>query len=153
MYHTAVRMLGNRADAEDVLQEVFMRVFDQLEAFRGDATLGAWIKRITINTALNHLRRKNQIRWRELPETPEIALLPQEAAAVEEVDVGRIHRAIKALPEGCRVIFNLHALEGYQHQEIAQILDISASTSKSQYRRARLMLQQKLSNEFKVNGL
>ncbi len=153
MYHTAVRMLGNRTDAEDVMQEVFVRVFDQLGAFRGESTLGAWIKRITVNTTLNHLRRKKQMHWQELPQTSEIAVPPEQPVSGPEVDVQRIHRAIKTLPEGCRVIFNLHALEGYQHQEIAQILDISTSTSKSQYRRARLMLQQKLSNEFKVNDI
>jgi len=143
MYNIIVRMVSETAYAEDVLQEAFTKVFRNLHTFKGDSTLGAWIKRITINTALNFMRKNGRLRWTELqdnhctevPETPELT---------QNWDMRRIHQAIKQLPEGCRVVFSLYLLEGYQHQEIASIMNISESTSKTQYRRARQLLREML---------
>lgn len=143
MYHTAVRMLSNSMDAEDVVQEVFVKVFKNLKSFKGDATLGAWIKRITINTTLNHLRKNNPVSWNTLDQYEHVLVDPQ-GEDIETIDLALIHRAIKQLPEGCRVIFNLFLLEGYRHQEIAEILKISESTSKSQYQRAKRLLRKEL---------
>lgn len=145
MYHTVLRMVGKAADAEDVTQEVFAKVFSNLGSFKGDSTLGAWIKRITVNTTLNFLRKERRIRWVDLENSPEPSV---EFVPMPEPDtktLKQIHGAIKVLPEGCRVVFCLFLLEGYQHQEIAEILGISESTSKTQYRRARGLLQKALS--------
>ena len=144
MYHTVLRMVGKTADAEDVTQEVFSKVFANLNSFKGDSTLGAWIKRIAVNTTLNFLRKEQRMRWVDLENTSEPSV---EFVPIPEPDTSnlkRIHEAIKVLPEGCRVVFCLFLLEGYRHQEIAGILGISESTSKTQYRRARGLLQKAL---------
>ncbi len=152
MYNVAIRMVRNPTDAEDVLQETFLKVFQQLHQFRGQSTIGAWIKQITVRTALNYLRRKK--------ETVDINLqLHATEEKMEEGDgaynVKAIHEAIKALPKGCRTIVNLHLVEGYQHKEIAQILRISESTSKSQYHRGKKILRTILKKSQKnkiING-
>lgn len=144
MYNTVIRMTSNQMDAEDVLQEGFIRVFQNLSQFKGESTLGAWIKRIIINTTLNFIRKNSRrINYLDV-EIPDRASL--ETDVDPTMDMRQIHEAIKTLPEGCRLVFNLHLLEGYQHKEIAQILEISESTSKSQYQRARRLLQQRLSS-------
>lgn len=142
MYHTVIRMAPNATDAEDILQDAFIKVFQKLEQFKGESTLGAWIKRIVINTTLNFLRGRKRIGYLH----PEMAdALPQPVETeTTDIDLRRVHTAIKTLPEGCRLVLNLYLLEGYQHQEIAEILGISESTSKSQYQRARKLLQQQL---------
>lgn len=141
MYNVVVRMVKHSEDAEDVIQEVFVKVFRNLHTFQGESTLGAWIKRITVNTTLNFIRkakRNNEVGLDEGTEIPEI---------IEEIDTARysmaeIHHAIKQLPERCRVVLSLYLIEGYQHQEIADILGITVSTSKTQYRRGRQLLQE-----------
>ena len=142
MYHLAVRMVSDRMEAEDVVQEAFIKVFKNLHQFKGESTIGAWIKKITINIALNKLQKQQKVQWVEedaIPEQPPETEQPQPAWKVSD-----IHAAIKALPAGSRVVVTLHLLEGYQHQEIAQILNISTSTSKSQYARGKKLLQQLL---------
>lgn len=140
MYHTIVRMVSNEMDAEDLTQELFIKVFKNLHTFKGDSTLGAWIKRIAINTTLNFLRNKRQIHFMDMEDQMSLSLIEVEKKEAE-FDVKKIHEAIKQLPAGCRVIFNLYLMEGYRHKEIAEILDISESTSKTQYRRAKKLLQ------------
>lgn len=153
-YITAVfnriqRMVANRTLAEDLSQEVFIKVFQQLKQFNGTSTLGAWIKRISINTALNHIRKTKRVRFEELDgnETTE----NESYENPPNISMEQIHYAIKKLPEGSRIVLNLYLLEGYQHKEIAQILDISESTSKTQYRRGKIMLQQSLKNLSEIN--
>lgn len=136
-----VRMVNHSADAEDIIQEVFVKVFRNLHTFQGESTLGAWIKRITVNTTLNFIRkekRNNEVVLAEGIDIPEI---------IEELDTAKysmaqIHHAIKQLPERCRVVLSLYLIEGYQHQEIAEILGVTVSTSKTQYRRGRQLLQE-----------
>ncbi len=146
MYHTVIRMVPQRAEAEDVLQDAFVQVFQKLHTFKGDSTLGAWIKKICVNMSLNHLRKAGRVSFMAL-ETANLEAKPAdqgEDANEFPMDIKLIHQRIKALPEGCRVVFSLHLLEGYQHREIAEILNISESTSKTQYRRARQLLREKL---------
>jgi len=143
MYNIVVRMVAENSYAEDILQEAFAKVFRSLHTFKGDSTLGAWIKRITINTALNFIRKNGRMPWAELQDNHCVES-PRLPKMEDNWDMRRIHEAIKKLPEGCRVVFNLYLLEGYQHQEIASILDISESTSKTQYRRARQLLREML---------
>jgi len=143
MYNVVVRMVNHSEDAEDVIQEVFVKVFKNLHTFQGESTLGAWIKRITVNTTLNFIRKENRNKEVDLAEGTDIPEI------IEEIDTARysmaqIHHAIKQLPERCRVVLSLYLIEGYQHQEIAEILGITASTSKTQYRRGRQLLQEML---------
>jgi len=143
MYHIAVRMVPERQVAVDLTQDVFMKVFEELGRFRGESTLGAWIKRITINTCLNHLRIADRIKMDELNERQ--LLIPEvESSVQKDIDMSKVHEAIKELPDGSRTVLNLYLLEGYRHNEIAEILGITESTSKTQYRRGRILLQEKL---------
>ena len=141
MYNRAVRMLSDTELAKDLTQEVFTQVFKDLHRFRGDSTLGAWIKRITINKCLNFLKVERRMSIVPMAENFE---KEEEEVPVSEFNVKKVHEAIKTLPQGCRTVFNLYLLEGYQHDEIAQILDISVSTSKTQFRRAKRLLQEQL---------
>ena len=146
MYHTVIRMVPNRMDAEDIVQESFVKVFQKLHTFKGDSTLGAWIKRITINNALNHIRKNKRVIMEDLNTQPDVPA-PQVEKNSLPLDPKRIHQAIKQLPEGCRVVFNLRLLEGFQHKEIADFMGITESTSKTQYRRAKQLLQKALKEE------
>lgn len=136
-------MVVNKADAEDIIQESFVQVFKNLSNFHGDSSLGTWIKRITINTAISHIRKNQKFQFVDVEDEfnlPE----PEVDTEYAPVDMKTVHYAIKQLPDGGREVLTLFLLEGYQHKEIAQILDISESTSKTQYRRAKTMLQQLL---------
>jgi len=140
MYNIVIRMIPEQMDAEDVVQESFVKVFKNLKSFKGDSTLGAWIKRITINTALNFIRKNKKMRFVAIENEDK---LTEETANdnTPRVDMKTIHNAIKKLPQGCRVILSLYLLEGYQHKEIAVALDISESTSKTQFQRAKRLLR------------
>ncbi|MBI1227044.1 MAG: sigma-70 family RNA polymerase sigma factor [Bacteroidetes bacterium] len=145
MFHTVLRLTANREDAEDLTQEVFIKVFEKLDSFRGESTVGAWIKRVAVNTTLNFLRQANRLKMVAV----ESQNLPPEAEPeVDETawanDIRRIHEAMGELPDGCRLVFNLHLLEGYRHQDVAQMLGITESTSKTQYMRAKRILREKL---------
>lgn len=146
MYNTVVRMVANKMDAEDIIQEVFVKVFQKLSEFRGESTLGAWIKRITVNTTLNFIRQRKEIKFMENEEWDRSDLLQEEKKIDPEFSMKQVHHAIKKLPDGCRVVLNLYLLEGYQHQEIASILKITESTSKTQYRRGKQLLAKRLRN-------
>jgi len=141
MYHTIIRMLPYRAEAEDILQDSFVKVFRKIESFRGDSTLGAWIKTICINTTLKHLRKQSPIQYSTQEDIPDFEESPSSEL---KYSVKTIHEEMKKLPKGSRVILNLYLFEGYTHKEIANSLNISESTSKSQYQRGRTLLQNQL---------
>ncbi|HEY3372517.1 MAG TPA: sigma-70 family RNA polymerase sigma factor [Prolixibacteraceae bacterium] len=135
MFNVCYRMMNNREEAEDMLQEAFMLAFQKLDTFRQESGFGTWLKTITIRTCINALnKRKLDLRYIDDLhhfETPEEE--PEEAMYTTD----NILEAMKQLPEGGRLVFSLYLLEGYDHGEIAQILGITESTSKSQYMRAR----------------
>jgi RNA polymerase sigma factor (sigma-70 family) len=142
MYNTALRMVQNAHDAEDLLQSTFIEVFSKLDSFRYESSIGAWIKRITVNKCINFLKSRRL-------QLTELSTLAEPAADTETLSepaysVERIQRAIADLPEGYRVVFSLYAVEGYDHEEIAQVLGISEATSKSQYSRAKAKLRDML---------
>ena len=141
MYNRIIRMVPNSQEAEDLVQETFVKVFDKIGTFRGDSTLGSWIKRIAINTTLSHIRRKKNTIWEPLPE--EVEEMPSKTEI--SYSVKDIHQAIKSLPTGARLVFNLFVLEGMSHKEVAKDLGISESTSKTQLRRAKMLIRQRLS--------
>jgi len=138
MYNVAARIVGDRIEAEDVVQDVFIKVFQQLKQFKGQSTLGAWIKRITVNTALNNLRKHKLLVYSDEMEDQAEEIIESRTT---RFSVNEIHHAIKKLPEGSRLVVSLHLIEGYQHQEVASILGISVSTSKSQYHRGKKLLR------------
>lgn len=150
MYNVCLRMMNDRVDAEDVLQNAFIEVYGKLRYFRHESSPGAWIKRIVVNQCINHLRRRRPLITQsgELPE-------PQAADTIDGtvLNVGRIKNAISKMPEGYRTVFCLYAMEGYDHSEIAEIMDISESTSKSQYSRARAKLYEILKESGDLNRL
>lgn len=142
MFNICTRMLGDHAAAEDALQEAFINAFNKLHTFEGKASFGAWLKRIVINKCLSKLN-KRQLFTTEIEEIEH--QLPEEQTEKPPVlSPHLVHRAIKTLPQGCRMVFTLYQLEGYDHQEISEILNISVSTSKSQYHRAKKLIKQKL---------
>ena len=142
MYNLAYRILNNREDAEDILQETFVDCFRNLDSFRFESTFGAWLKKILINKCINHIKRKKIDL--ELCENLPVDVAEEEEDAV--YDTGKIFKGIEILPDGYRIILTLYLLEGYDHTEISQILGITESTSKSQYSRAKEKLRTLLKN-------
>lgn len=147
MLNTAYRIVGDEDDAKDVVQEAFIKAFEKLAEFQGTATFGSWLKRIVVNQGLNHLRKKAPLN--PLEEIHQELADDDESQNWEELigQVDRLKSAIKLLPEGYKVIFSLYMIEGYEHQEIAEILGISLSTSKSQLLRAKQKLKEILLKE------
>jgi len=139
MYNLCLRMVSNRSEAEDLLQESFVKMFRELPSFRGQSTLGAWLRRIVINQCLNHIRKQKPVFVELYP--GDVADDPIQDADFNDITADEIHQAILRLPEGARVVCVLHLLEGYRHSDISGMLGISESTSKSQYRRAVNLLQ------------
>ena len=140
MYNIAYRIINNREDAEDILQESFVDCFRNIYTFRFESTFGAWLKRIVINKCINHIQ-KNKISLTITDNVPEIA---GEEEDEPDYDISKILNGIELLPDGYRIILTLYLIEGYDHSEIAEILGISESTSKSQYSRAKNKLRSHL---------
>jgi len=144
--HFAPAMLGicyrytkSLTDAEDVLQQAFIKVFNNLARYREEGELGAWIRRILVNTALNYLKQNKRyssdLCYDEIKLHPVSAENPQVILQAKE-----LADLIRQLPTGCQTIFNLHAVEGYTHIEIGEMLGIHEGTSRSQYSRARSLM-------------
>ena len=143
MYNVCLRMLQHEHDAEDLLQNSFVDVFTKLHTFKYHSSVGAWIKRIVVNNCINHLKR-NRLQLEELEDrfvTEEQAPAGNKAEE-PKLSVELIKRGVQELPEGYRVVFTLYAIEGYDHKEIAEILDVTEATSKSQYSRAKRKLRE-----------
>ena len=132
-------------DAEDVLQEGFIRVFNHINSFKGDSKLETWMTRIFINAALNHQRQKLYLF--PMVDIEESTITQSEEANLADFHVDELLEMIRSLPDGCRIVFNLFAIEGYPHKEIASMLKISEGTSKSQFNRAKMLLRVRLSEE------
>lgn len=132
-----------------MLQEAFTDAFTSLHRFRGESTFGAWLKRIVINKCINELkRRKVDLELRDDIGRFEGATEDDTSHQQDQkLEVARVMNAVKKLPDGYRIIFSLYLLEGYDHREIAEILDISESTSKSQYMRAKKKIKDLLAED------
>lgn len=140
------RYIKDSDEAEDVLQDAFVKIYQHIDSFRFECPLEAWLKRVVINTALKSLRKQKP--WEHTSDVQELALvLPQADESLPALNYKYLLQLIQELPPGCRTVFNLYAIEGYNHPEIAQMLDIAEGTSKSQYARARGLLQQKLQSD------
>lgn len=150
MYNTALRIVVDRGDAEDILQESFLRAFENLHQYRGESSFGSWLKRIVVNRSLNVLRSRFTFESAD-----EIELSTEEETANEHFgfpfSVNQVNESIKKLADGYRTVLTLYLIEGYDHSEIGEILGIDENTSKSQLSRAKRKLIEILRENFKQN--
>ncbi len=146
MFNTCLRIVNDRAEAEDLMQEAFLGAFEKLDSYNANASFGAWLKRIVVNKALDSLKKKKLL-LDKLDDYPHI--INDEDFDIEKgksKSVEQIKKAILQLPDGYRIVLSLYLLEGYDHDEIAEILNITASGSRSQLTRAKKKLQNLLEN-------
>jgi len=138
------RYAQNIEEAEDIMQEGFVKIFLNINNFKGEGSLMAWMRRIMINTAITHYHRTLKHRYHD--DIHEIRESSLDDIQWEESDFSseELFKIIQQMPAGYRMVFNLYAVEGYKHREIAEILEIDENTSKSQYSRARRWLQERL---------
>ena len=152
MYNTCLRMLNDEAEAQDALQESFISAFSRLESFRFESSFGAWLKRIVVNQCINMLRKSKGI----ISLTEKIPEGAEEDSYDEAPDpyltVERIKAAMQTLPDGARTVFDLYLFEGYSHAEIAELMGTTEATSKSQFRRAKALMRDKLVSREKLLG-
>ena len=150
MYNTSLRIVNHTADAEDVLQESFVDAFAAIDSFAYKSTFGAWLKRIVINKSINALRKK-KMDIIDIEKTSAVHVPEEDDYDEEELKlkVEEIKKAVKELPNGYRTVLTLHLFEGYDQEEIAEILQISHATVRTQYMRAK----QKLLFIIKQGGL
>lgn len=148
MLNVAYRIVGNIGEAEDVLQEAFLHAFNKVHDFRQETTFGLWLKQIVVSRSIN-LLRKRKLEWTELEDEKMMNIPDEEAEDDEEKNykVALIKEAMKELPEGYRVVLSLYLLEGYDHEEIGQILNITENTSRTQFLRAKRKLGEILSRK------
>lgn len=145
MFNVCMRILNNSMEAEEVMQDAFLKAFQNIESFKGEVSWGAWLKRIVINQSVDALR-KRKIVFEPYNETLQETVIDSENEwkNYNEDDINAIKREIYNLPDGYRTVISLYLLEGYDHDEIAEILNISSSTSRSQYLRAKQKLRENL---------
>ena len=142
MMAVCTRYCANRADAEEVMLDGFMRVFEKIGQFREDGSFEGWMRRVMVTESLMFLRKNKQ--WRQEIPIDDVIVEPDYDWADTAVNENDLLRIVNQLPDGYRTVFNLYAIEGYAHAEIAEMLGISEGTSKSQLSRARTMLQANL---------
>jgi RNA polymerase sigma-70 factor (ECF subfamily) len=146
MYNVSLRIIKNTAEAEDVMQESFLSAFQKLDTFKGEVTFGAWLKRIVINKSLDLIKNKKAIISLDT-----VADIPDEQnddnyISYNDLSMQLVNKALSDLPEGYRLVLTLYLIEGYDHEEISQILNISNATFRTQYHRARKQLATRITN-------
>ncbi|MEM7549766.1 MAG: RNA polymerase sigma factor [Bacteroidota bacterium] len=148
LYVVCLRYCKAQQEAEDVLQESFIKIFRCIKDFRGDSALKTWMKRIVINTSLNQLRNKLYLfPMSDVEENAKVEI----PFCADGHSLDDLLSMMEELPTGCRVIFNLYAVEGYKHNEIAEMLGVSEGTSKSQLSRAKSLLKNKILEQNEPN--
>jgi len=150
MLNVAFRILNSMDEAEDVLQESFLDAFKKVKDFRQETTFGLWLKQIVVNRSIN-LLRKRKLDWVQMESEQLENIADEEPADEEEMEykVAQVKQAMQLLPEGYRVVLSLYLLEGYDHEEIGQILNITENTSRTQFLRAK----RKLSEVLRIKGV
>ncbi len=143
MYGICLRFALVNEDADDILQDGFIRIFNHINDFRGEGSFEGWVRRTIVNTAINYYKKKIKQGINTEIEHYQ-GKLKQDSTVVEKMSADEILNLIKDLPNGYRMVFNLNIIEGYTHKEIGKMLEISENTSKSQLSRARVSLQKKL---------
>ena len=142
MFAVCLRYSNTKEEAEDVLQEAFIKIFDKISKFRQEGSFEGWMRRIMVNTALRSWDKRS--RKFEPGNIDDVTEPVQAERVIDSMGVKEIMAMINKLPEGYRIVFNLFAVEGYSHKEIGKLLDINESTSRSQYARARKNLMSML---------
>jgi len=143
MYGICLRFAGNQMEADDILQEGFIKVFTKIREFRNEGSLEGWIRRTIINTAINHYRKN--LRYTKIQDIDDLEVpITNEENIYDKLSKEELVKLVQELPNGYRTVFNLNVLEGYTHKEIGKMLNISDNTSKSQLTRARSILQKKV---------
>jgi RNA polymerase sigma-70 factor (ECF subfamily) len=148
MFRVLLRFARDKAEAEDMLQDGFIRVFRDMAQFRGEGALGGWIRRIMVNTALSHLRKQRDFLRDTGDFSPFESRFRTEEDFAANLDAETLMKYLQKLPPGYRAVFNLYAVEGFSHEEIAEQLGISIGTSKSQLFKAREYLKKMLDKSF-----
>ncbi len=143
MYGICLGYAAERSMAQDILQDGFIKVFKKIDTFREQGSLEGWIRRIITNTALDYMRQKTRT-FDFIDENKEVEEEQLDNSILEKINSDGIFRIIQQLPHGARTVFNLYAIEGYSHKEIADKLEITEGTSKSQFKRARSLLKELL---------
>ena len=138
------RYAANIEEAEDIMQEGFVKIFLNIKEFKGEGSLVAWMRRIMINTAITHYHKMRKHRYHDDLEEVRESKFEDQDWSEAEFTREELYNVIHRMPEGYRMVFSLYAVEGYKHREIAEILNIDENTSKSQYSRARRWLQERL---------
>lgn len=139
MYGVCLRYASNAEEAEDILQEGFIKIFKKLESFRSEGSFEGWIRRIFVNTAIEHFRRKKYLQ--PVTEKEETSIEGKYISVLDDLAEQDILGLVQQLSPGYRTVFNMYVVEGYTHKEIADMLGISEGTSKSQLSRAKVILQ------------
>jgi len=139
MYNVSCRFLPDRMEAEDAMQEAFFKAFDKLHTFRNEVAFGAWLKRIVVNTCIDYLKKK-KLQLTSIDDVKGVADVQDGADDFMPESVEDIKLAMNELPEGYRLVLNLHLVEGYEYEEIAEMLGIAQSSVRSQFTRARQKL-------------
>jgi RNA polymerase sigma-70 factor (ECF subfamily) len=153
MYGVCLRYCDDQDEAQDILQNGFIKVFENMQSFKGSGSLEGWIRRIMVNTALNHYRQTKMGKQKVDLDSVEYSLESSAPSVSETINAKELLALIQTIPAGFRTVFNLFAIEGYSHKEIAEMLNISEGTSKSQFARARAYLQKMLEKTQKVKEI
>ena len=143
MFPVCIRYIGDRALAEDTLQDGFITLFTKLASYKGDGSFEGWARRIFVTTALMYLRKKDALKMSDDLEVAK-GLKTEMTGQIANIGYKELMEMVMSLPTGFRTVFNMYAVEGYSHKEIADILGISEVTSRTQYSRARAILQSKI---------
>ena len=149
MMGVACRYANNQEDAQDILQDSFVKVFDRIGSFKKEGPLVGWVRRIVVNTALDYLRKQKKDK-RNVSLSEAEYLASDKDFILERLSAEEILQLLKTMPQGYKTIFNLYAIEGYSHKEIAAELEISENTSKSQYSRAKGFMR-KLIEQYEID--
>lgn len=151
MFNVALRITGNTFEAEDAVQESFIKAFQKIGSFKGDSTFGAWLKRIVVNQCISEMRKQKQV-FLSMDEYEMPQLIVEEEVEMEEAfPIHKVRNAIEGLPEGARVVFTLKAIEEYKFSEISEMLNLSVSNCKVQYHRSKKLLNESLKSSVENN--
>jgi len=143
MYNISLRIVNNPMEAEDIMQESFLSAFEKIDMYSGVVSFGAWLKRIVINRSLDAFNKERKVILEDIDSFQESDVVEADDTSCDEeinIKVQEVIDAIKMLPDGYRIIISLYLLEGYDHEEIAEVLSISPVTSRSQFSRAKQKL-------------
>jgi RNA polymerase sigma factor (sigma-70 family) len=146
MLGVCIRYAQNREEAEDILQDGFIKVFEKLTQYESFGPLGGWIRKVILNTALENCRRMKNKLPINFP-VDDLQIQDNDYSVLEQLSLDDLTNKIQQLPEGYRAVFNLYAIEGYNHKEIAGLMQITEGTSKSQYSKAKAMLRRMIGEE------